>query len=88
MVLQMDSMKNLLLPKLHTKEVVFKQKLNVHNNTFINLANGYCKCYFFDESEADLKASTHVTTVIDFLELQANINPSSNTIYLMSDTCV
>lgn len=86
-LLQMDAQANQLLPKSDSKAAVFKLKMNVHNNTFLNLVTGDCSCFLFDETAANLKASTHITTLVNFILLEAHKNPSSNSVYILSDTC-
>ena len=86
-VLQMDAEKNLILPKSDAKEAVFKLKVNLHNNSYINITTGDSMTYLFDETEANLKASTHCSTTIDFVQNQADKHPGPKTIYLLSDTC-
>lgn len=84
----MDAKKNDMLPSVDTKNYVFKLKLNVHNNTYLNINTGECRCYYFTEVDADLQASTHVSTTIDFITEQSANHPGEAPVILLSDTCV
>lgn len=84
--LQMDAQKNLILPKLDTKNFVFKMKLNVHNNTLLDMSSGRVMCYLFSDCDADLTASTFISTLVDFLKIICPTKQAGD-IFVESDTC-
>lgn len=82
----MDAQKNLILPKLDTKNYVFKLKLNLHNNTIMNMETGEVMCYLFSDVDCDLTASTFISTLVDFIRKQNELYPGID-IDIESDTC-
>lgn len=89
----MDAQANLLLPKVMTKNSIFKLKLSVHNMTYLNIGNSACKCIFFDETTADLSSSTFVTTTVNYIHEQVHIFRNEQqehgivNVVIRSDTC-
>lgn len=81
-----DGQKNLILPKTDTKNFVFKMKLNIHNHTILNLISGRCVNYLFSDVDAELTASTYISTLIDFIKYENSIQPGVD-VYIESDTC-
>lgn len=74
-----------LCPHLKASALYFKTKLAVHNFTVYNLGNDDVVCYWFDETAADLKASTYATFYVNYLKRILNENPKDVVIY--SDGC-
>lgn len=83
---QMDAEKNLILPKKDTKNFVFKMKLNVHNHTILNVGSGRCVNYLFTDVDAELTASTYISTLVDFIRYENSLHPNVD-VDLESDTC-
>lgn len=67
-LLTMDLEAVKVCPFLTASALYFKTKLTCHNFTVYNLITRHCKCYWFDETAADLSASTFSTFIIDYLE--------------------
>jgi hypothetical protein len=64
----MDVQKVLLSPMLNASALYYKTKLIVHNFTVYDLTTHVVTCYLFDETEAELKASSFATCIIKFFE--------------------
>ena len=60
-VITMDLQSLLLCPKLQASCLFYKTKLCCHNFTLYDLTSRAALCYFWNETSADLKASTFVT---------------------------
>lgn len=84
-VFTMDLQAVKVAPFLQASAVYYKTKLAVHNFTMYELATHDVTCYWFDESEAELVASTFSTCVIDKLKEVAK--DSNVPIFLYSDGC-
>lgn len=67
-VVTMDLQSLLLCPKLNASCLYYKTKLCCHNFTIYDLATGDVACYFWNETAADLNASTFATCIISYLE--------------------
>lgn len=63
--------------------VYFKTKLCVHNFTVCNLATRQCTCYWFDETQADLEASTFAS-LVDYIRRHLS---DGKPIIIYSDGC-
>lgn len=84
-VYTMDLQAVKVAPFLQASALYYKTKLAVHNFTMYELANHDVTCYWFDESEAELVASTFSSCIIDTL---INTAKESNVpIILYSDGC-
>ncbi len=66
-VLTMDLQSVKLSPMLNASALYYKTKLAVHNFTVYNLKSHQSTCYWWDESEGDLVASTFTTCISDYL---------------------
>ncbi|KAJ4442458.1 hypothetical protein ANN_04044 [Periplaneta americana] len=69
-VYTMDLQAVKMAPFVQTSSMYYKTKLAVHNLTMYNLATQEVVCYWFDETESDLVASTVATCVVDTLTKQ------------------
>ncbi|CAG9772313.1 unnamed protein product [Ceutorhynchus assimilis] len=68
-VVTMDLQAVKVCPSIMASAVYFKTKLCVHNFTVYNLATKQCTCYWFDETQADLQASTFASFVVDYIRI-------------------
>lgn len=83
-VLTMDLQAVKVCPSIMASAVYFKTKLCVHNFTMYNLATRQCTCYWFDETQADLQASTFASFVVDYIKRHLN---DGKPIIIYSDGC-
>ena len=83
-VVTMDLQAVKVCPSIMASAVYFKTKLCVHNFTVYNLATRQCTCYWFDETQADLQASTFASFVVDYIRRHLN---DGKPIILYSDGC-
>ena len=67
-VFTMDLQSLLLCPKLEASCLFYKTKLCCHNFTMFDLTSKAVTCYFWNETAADLSASTFASCIVDFLE--------------------
>ncbi|CAB3229553.1 unnamed protein product [Arctia plantaginis] len=67
-LLSMDLEAVKVSPYLTASALYFKTKLTCHNFTVYDLITHQASCYWFDETSADLTASTFASFVIDYLE--------------------
>lgn len=72
-------------PYLTASALYFKTKLTCHNFTVYDLVSHQATCYWFDETSADLSASTFVSFVSDYLERYCF--PKGLPIVIYSDGC-
>lgn len=56
------------VPHLNSTVIYFKTKLSCHNFAMYNVANHDCTCYWFNETDAVLTASTFVSCITDYLK--------------------
>ncbi|CAG7728675.1 unnamed protein product [Allacma fusca] len=64
--------------------IYFKAKLNVYSYTVYNLGNDKVRCYWWDETQGDLVASSFVSCLVDYLE---TFNSDYRPIVVFSDGC-
>lgn len=83
-VVTMDLQAVKVCPSIMASAVYFKTKLCVHNFTVYNLATRQCTCYWFDETQADLQASTFASFVVDYIRRHLS---DGKPIILYSDGC-
>lgn len=83
--LTMDLQAVKVCPSVNASSVYYKTKLCVHNFTIFNLATRHCSCYWFNETEADLQASTFATCLVDYIKTNFN---DSKPIIIYSDGCL
>ncbi|XP_036322550.1 uncharacterized protein LOC118736606 [Rhagoletis pomonella] len=74
-----------LCPKLNASAAYYKTKLAVHNFTIYNLATKDVMCYWFDETEGDLKSSSFTNFYIDYITSILCEDPKPVVIY--TDGC-
>jgi len=86
LVFTMDLQAVKVCPYLKASALYYKSKLCVHNFTTYNLATHESTCYWWDETQSDLSASSFVSCIIDQLTECHNKNPNLN-IILWSDGC-
>ena len=55
-------------PMVRANCIYYKSKLNVYNYTVYNLGNGRAKCYWWNETQADLSASVFTSLLVDYIE--------------------
>ncbi|CAB3248290.1 unnamed protein product [Arctia plantaginis] len=67
-LLSMDLEAVKVSPYLTASALYFKTQLTCHNFTVYDLITHQASCYWFDETSADLTASTFASFVIDYLE--------------------
>lgn len=84
-LLSMDLEAVKVCPFLTASALYFKTKLTCHNFTMYDLITHETSCYWFDETCADLTASTFVSFVIDYLERYCL--PKAMPIVIYSDGC-
>jgi hypothetical protein len=84
-VITMDLQSLLLCPKLEASCMFYKTKLCCHNFTIFDLSSKSVMNYFWNETAADLGASTFANCIIDYLE---NIDLTGiEKVILYSDGC-
>lgn len=78
-----------LAPCLKASALYYKTKLCVHNYTIYNLKTHSVVCYWWNESEGELKASNFTSCLLDFLrELMSNWpEESPKVIIIWTDGC-
>lgn len=84
LVITMDVQSVKVTPSLNASALYYKTKLTCHNFTIFNNANHDTKCYWFDESQADLSANTFATCLIDYLQENCD---GSKPVIIWSDGC-
>lgn len=84
-LLSMDLESVKVCPWLTASALYFKTKLTCHNFTVYDLVSHQATCYWFDETAADLTASTFASFVIDYLERYCL--PKHLPIVIYSDGC-
>jgi len=67
-VLTMDLESVKLAPFLKASSLYYKTKLCVHNFTVYDLKTHNVKCYWWNESEGDLQASTYASCLLNYIE--------------------
>ncbi|OXA41429.1 hypothetical protein Fcan01_23893 [Folsomia candida] len=83
-VITMDVESVKLSPILKASALYYKTKLVVHNFTLYNLNTREATCYWWDETEGELVASTFATCVVDFISRKFQDNLP---IIIYSDGC-
>lgn len=71
-------------PSLNASALYYKTKLICHNFTMFDINKHTARCFWFDETQADLTASTFASCVTDFL---SDICVNTTPIILWSDGC-
>lgn len=73
-------------PSLNASALYFKTKLACHNFSIFNMKTHEARCYWFNETQADLTAPTFASCLIDFLldKWDKNLKPP---IIIWSDGC-
>ncbi|CAK1593378.1 unnamed protein product [Parnassius mnemosyne] len=84
-LLSMDLESVKVCPYLTASALYFKTKLTCHNFTIYDLVTHQASCYWFDETCADLTASTFTSFVCDYLERYCL--PKRLPIVIYSDGC-
>ena len=74
-----------LCPYLTASALYFKTKLMVHNFTIYNLGTNKVKCYWFDETTTDLKASIYASFFVDYLNKILDESPKD--VIIFTDGC-
>lgn len=85
-LLTMDLEAVKVCPFLTASSLYFKTKLTCHNYTVYNLDSHHCTCYWFDETAADLTASTFASFLIDYLERHC-LTTDRKPVVIFSDGC-
>ena len=83
----MDVQAVLICPRLFASALYYKTKLATHNFTMFNLKTKQVKCYFWDETEADLSSNVFATCIRRTLLEVIEHNPNVTKITLWSDGC-
>ena len=63
-----DLMAVQMVPHLRASAAYYKLKIACHNYTVYNLATRDAKCYWFDEINSTLDASTYASCLVDYIE--------------------
>lgn len=71
-------------PSLMASSLYFKLKLCTHNFTVYNLSTNHSTCYWFDETQSDLQASTFASFIVDYIKRHLN---DGKPIIIYSDGC-
>lgn len=74
-----------LLPFCQASSLYFKMKLAVHNYTVYNLNSNEGICYWFDETQTELVASTFASCLTDVVE--ESLKKSLKPVIIYSDGC-
>lgn len=82
-VLTQDLQAVKVCPNLNASALYYTTKLCCHNFTIFNVNTHHTKCYWFDETQADLTANTFATCLIDYLQFVDSTKP----IIIWSDGC-
>lgn len=85
-VFTMDLQAVKICPNLKASALYYKCKLCVHNFTMYNLSSHECTCYWWDETQSDLSASSFVSCIIDQIT-EYNLKYPLKNIILWSDGC-
>lgn len=86
--LTMDLQAVKICPSLNASALYYKTKLCVHNFTVFDLNTHHSRCYWFDETEADLTANTFASLLIDYLKnTVSQLNNRSKDVIIWSDGC-
>jgi len=75
-----------ICPNLKASALYYKCKIYVHNFTMYNLSSHECTCYWWDETQSDLSASSFVSCIIDQIT-DYNLKYPLINIILWSDGC-
>lgn len=86
-VLTMDLQAVKTCPAKQASMLYFKTKLCCHNFTLFDLAIKEVICYWFDETDTDLQASTFATMVVDFIKRKSYYIDKDKPIIIYSDGC-
>lgn len=84
-VLTQDLQAVKVCPILNASALYYKTKLCCHNFTVFDLNTRNAKCYWFDETQANLSSNTFSTCIIDYLLEKAS---EAKEIVIWSDNCV
>lgn len=84
-VLTCDLMAVQLLPHCQASTIYYKMKLAIHNYTVYNLSTHEAVCYWFDETQCDLVASTFASCLTDAIE--ETLKKSLKPVIVYSDGC-
>ncbi|KAK7109685.1 hypothetical protein V1264_013683 [Littorina saxatilis] len=84
-VLTMDLQVVLLAPRIYANANYFKTKLCCHNFTLYNLSDKEVACYFWNESEGEVKSNSFTSCIVDYLK--STVDETTNTIIIYSDGC-
>lgn len=84
-VFSCDLMAVQLLPYCQANAIYYKMKLAVHNYTVYNLGTHEAICYWFDESQCELVASTFASCLTDIIE--ETLKKSLKQVIIYSDGC-
>lgn len=77
-VFTMDLQTVKICPSLKASVLYYKCKLCVHNFTMYNIVTQECMCYWWDETQCDLSASSFTSCIIDQLTKCHNKIPNKN----------
>ena len=83
----MDVQAVLIAPRLNASALYYKTKLASHNFTLYNLKTKEVKCFFWDETQADLSSSVFATCLRKVLLDIVEKDPNIKIITLWSDGC-
>jgi len=82
-----DLMAVKMVPQLQASSLYYKMKLAVHNFTVYNLETHDVICYWFDESQTDLVASSFASCLIDAVEELLDKSGPRPIVNIFSDGC-
>jgi hypothetical protein len=75
-----------LSPQSKASALYYRTKLCCHNYTIYDLESHDVRCYWFDETNADLQASTFASCLVDFLQ-EKYLSIDKKPIIIYSDGC-
>ncbi|GFN99558.1 hypothetical protein PoB_002606400 [Plakobranchus ocellatus] len=83
-----DTQSVILCPQTKASALYFRTKLQVHNLTFYNNCTRDSFCYYWDESEGELKAGNFASLQYYHFKTFLASNPHIKTLVLWSDGCL
>jgi hypothetical protein len=85
-VITLDLQAVKLSPQTKASALYYRTKLCCHNYTIYDLESHDVRCYWFDEMNADLQASTFASCLVDFLQ-EKYLSIDKKPIIIYSDGC-
>ena len=83
-----DTQSVILCPQTKASALYFRTKLQVHNFTLYNNCTRDGYCYFWDETQGELKAENFASLQFNHYKTFLTTNPNIKTLVLWSDGCL